>query len=76
MSEINQGAGFEQKLEALESLVSKMENGGMKLEELLDEYARGMRLSKELTQELDAAQKKMLILKNGELTIAETDNEL
>lgn len=65
MSEEKAGIGFEQKLEMLESLVTRMEGGGMKLEELLEEYALGMRLSKELTQELDAAQAKMLVLKNG-----------
>ena len=65
MSEEKTGIGFEQKLEMLESLVSRMEGGGMKLEDLLVEYALGMRLSRELTQELEAAQAKMLVLKNG-----------
>ena len=65
MSEEKTGIGFEQKLEMLESLVSRMESGGMKLEDLLEEYALGMRLSRELTQELEAAQAKMLVLKNG-----------
>lgn len=65
MSEEKTGIGFEQKLEMLESLVSRMEGGGMKLEDLLEEYALGMRLSRELTQELEAAQAKMLVLKNG-----------
>ena len=65
MSEEKTGIGFEQKLEMLESLVSRMEGGGKKLEDLLEEYALGMRLSRELTQELEAAQAKMLVLKNG-----------
>lgn len=71
MSEGKTGIGFEQKLELLESLVTRMESGGMRLEELLEEYALGMRLSKELTQELDAAQAKMLVLKNGALNPVE-----
>lgn len=65
MSTKKSDLGFEQKLEMLEALVTKMEGGGMKLEELLEEYALGMRLSKELTQELDSAQAKMLVLKDG-----------
>lgn len=65
MSTKKSDLGFEQKLEMLEALVTKMEGSGMKLEELLEEYALGMRLSKELTQELDSAQAKMLVLKDG-----------
>lgn len=76
MSEEKAGIGFEQKLEMLESLVTRMEGGGMKLEELLEEYALGMRLSKELTQELDAAQAKMLVLKNGIVKPAEDGDGL
>ena len=37
MSEEKTGIGFEQKLEMLESLVTRMEGGGMKLEDLLEE---------------------------------------
>lgn len=76
MSEEKAGIGFEQKLEMLESLVTRMEGGGMKLEDLLEEYASGMRLSKELTQELDAAQAKMLVLKNGIVKPAEDGDGL
>lgn len=76
MSEEKTGIGFEQKLEMLESLVTRMEGGGMRLEDLLSEYALGMRLSKELTQELEAAQAKMLVLKNGSLKPAEDSDGL
>ena len=76
MSEEKTGIGFEQKLEMLESLVTRMEGGGMRLEDLLSEYTLGMRLSKELTQELEAAQAKMLVLKNGSLKPAEDGDGL
>ena len=76
MSEEKTGIGFEQKLEMLESLVTRMEGGGMRLEDLLSEYALGMHLSKELTQELEAAQAKMLVLKNGSLKPAEDGDGL
>ena len=76
MSEEKTGIGFEQKLEMLESLVTRMEGGGMRLEDLLSEYALGMQLSKELTQELEAAQAKMLVLKNGSLKPAEDGDGL
>lgn len=71
MSEKTSNIGFEQKLEMLEALVKKMESGNMKLDELLDEYATAMRILKELSHELDAAQAKMLILKEGLVKPAE-----
>ncbi len=71
MSENGRGEGFEQKLEKLENLVNRMENGGMKLEELLKEYSEGIRLSKELAKELDTAQAGMQILSGGELKTEE-----
>lgn len=76
MSTKKSDLGFEQKLEMLEALVTKMEGGGMKLEELLEEYALGMRLSKELTQELDSAQAKMLVLKDGTTRPADEEDGL
>lgn len=76
MNQQQEGLGFEQKIELLESLVSKMEGGGLKLEELLEQYGIGMRLSQELMQELDAAQAKMQILKNGLLTPTEDGHEV
>ncbi len=76
MNQQQEGLGFEQKIEMLESLVSKMEGGGLKLEELLEQYGIGMRLSQELMQELDAAQAKMQILKNGLLTPMEDEHEV
>lgn len=76
MSENGRGEGFEQKLEKLENLVSKMESGGMKLEELLQEYSEGMRLSRELEKELDAAQADMQILSGGEIKEEEPADDL
>lgn len=58
---------FEGKLEQLEALVEAMETGGMSLEEMLAAYEKGMKLSRQLTLELEKAQTKLLKLRDGKL---------
>ena len=60
-------AGFEQKLDLLEGLVKKMEEGGMQLEDLMASYEQGIKLAQGLSQELDQAQAKLLRLKGSVL---------
>lgn len=57
---------FEEKLLELEALVRKMEEGSMPLQDTLAAYEEGMRLSKQLTNELDGAEKRMLELSGGQ----------
>ncbi len=76
MSKEKAGINFEQKLEILEALVLKMEGGNLKLEELLEEYAKGMELSKELMQELETAQGRLEILKGDSIKNLEDADEL
>ena len=59
---------FEEKLLELEALVRKMEEGSMPLAETLSAYEAGMKLSKALTEELSAAEKRMLELSGGQTT--------
>lgn len=59
--------GFEQKLEMLETLVNKMGEGGLSLEELLKEYELGVKLSHELNADLEKAQAKLMTLQCGVL---------
>ena len=59
-------ASFEEKQTELEGLVRKMEGGSLPLSEALAAYESGMKLSKQLTEELAAAEKKMLELSGGE----------
>ena len=58
---------FEDRLVALENLVRKMEGGGLSLDESLTAYEAGMKLSAELTEALNTAEKRMLEL-SGELS--------
>ena len=68
--------GFEKNLEALEALVAKMEEGGMQLEQLMQAYEEGVRLAQGLNKELDAAQAKLMVLKDGTLTQAQADDDI
>ena len=58
---------FEDRLLALEELVRKMEGGSLPLNESLAAYEEGIRLSRQLTDELAAAEKRMLELSGGQL---------
>ena len=59
---------FEDRLMELEGLVKKMEGGALPLDEALSAYEEGMKLSRQLTEELSAAEKRMLELSGGQLT--------
>ena len=59
-------ATFEDRLMELDALVKKMEEGSMPLNEALAAYEEGIKLSKALTEELSAAEKRMQELSGGE----------
>ncbi|MBR6185251.1 MAG: exodeoxyribonuclease VII small subunit [Clostridia bacterium] len=60
-------ASFEERLMELEGLVKKMEGGSLPLSEALSAYEEGMKLSRQLTEELSGAEKRMLELSGGQL---------
>lgn len=64
---------FEAKLDQLEALVKRMEDGGMQLDELMKVYEQGTTLSQALHQELEKAQTRMQQLKAGVLMPVEGD---
>jgi exodeoxyribonuclease VII small subunit len=57
---------FEQSLERLETIVEDLEGGSLTLEESLRHYEEGIRLSRRLTTTLDAAEKRIERLVEGE----------
>ena len=57
---------FEEKLLELETLVRRMEEGSMSLQDTLAAYEAGMRLSRQLSEELSGAEKRMLELSGGQ----------
>jgi exodeoxyribonuclease VII small subunit len=68
---------FEAALQELETLVEKMEQGELSLEDSLSHFERGVKLSRTCQQALKAAEQKVEILmqKNAREEIAPFDSE-
>ena len=64
---IAEGLTFERALEELESLVARMEDGRLPLEESLAAYQRGAELIRFCESKLTDAQARVAILDGGEL---------
>ena len=64
---------FEENLADLESIVQKLENGDVALEEAIAEFQKGMQLSKDLQKTLDQAEKTLVKVMQADGT--ETDLE-
>ena len=69
--------GFEQSLKELESLVEKMEQGDLSLEDSLSHFERGVQLSRACQKALKEAEQKVEILmqKSGQDEITAFDSE-
>ena len=53
---------FEESLAQLEEIATKLESGNLGLEEARKEFEKGIKLSKECSEKLDEAEKKINIL--------------
>lgn len=51
---------FEENLQDLEAIVTKLENGDVALEDAISEFQKGMVLSKQLQKTLDQAEKTLV----------------
>lgn len=61
------GKKFEEALKELEEIVRKMEGGDMTLEESLESFEEGIRLSRFCSERLDEAERRIeILLKNEE----------
>lgn len=61
---------FEESLNQLEKIAQDIEKGGLSLEEAISQFEKGIKLSKECSEILDKAEKRINILiqsENGEL---------
>ena len=56
---------FDEGLARLEAVLERLENGGLGLEEALKCYEEGVKLSASLQQQLDSAQRKVEVLRQG-----------
>jgi len=72
-----QSVPFEQSLNELETLVEKMEQGDLSLEESLQHFERGVQLTRACQQALKAAEQKVeaLLKKNGQEEVIPFDSE-
>lgn len=57
---------FEESLSELESVAQNLEKGNLSLDEAILEFEKGMRLSKECSEKLEQAEKRINILVNNE----------
>lgn len=57
---------FEEALKKLEKIVDDLEGGNLSLDESLDKYGEGIRLSKMCSKKLEVAKKKVEILLKSE----------
>ena len=57
---------FEEALKRLEKIVEELENGSLSLDESLEKYEEGIKLSKMCSKKLEVARKKVEILLKSE----------
>ena len=57
---------FEESIKELEKIVASLEKGDIGLEESLDLFEKGIKLSKACNEMLDKAERKVSVLINGE----------
>ncbi|HFL0972133.1 exodeoxyribonuclease VII small subunit [Streptococcus pyogenes] len=65
---------FEENLQDLETIVNKLENGDVSLEEAISEFQKGMLLSKELQKTLQAAEKTLVKVMQADGTEVDMDD--
>ena len=65
---------FEENLQALEAIVTKLEPGDVALEDAISEFQKGMALSKELQQTLKEAEKTLVTVMQDDGTEVEMDS--
>lgn len=64
---------FEKNLEELETVASELERGNLSLEQAIEMFEKGIKLSKECSQKLDKAEKKINILVQGDNGLEEEE---
>lgn len=69
---------FEQSLKALETLVQQMEQGELTLQQSLEAFEEGVKLTRACQQQLETAEQRVHVLveKNGEITATPLDPEI
>ena len=66
---------FEEMMDSLEKISGELENGNLTLDEAMQKFEEGMKLSKKCSEILDSAEKKIKILINNGEDLIEEDFE-
>jgi len=59
------GVKFEEQLENLESIVTRIDSGELSLEESIDAFERGVKLVRSLNHKLDEVERRVEVLTRG-----------
>lgn len=68
---------FEKNLSTLEKLVEALESGDLSLEQSLNQFEKGVKMTRECQAALEAAEQKveMLVARNGEIELVDFDED-
>ena len=66
---------FEESMEALEGIVKELEEGKLNLEDSVEKFEEGIKLSKDCNEILEKAEKKIVMLVKDDDEIIEEDFE-
>lgn len=64
---------FEEQIEQLEQIVSEIEKGDLNLDESVEKFEEGMKISKECNKMLEDAEKKITILLSEDSEVKEKE---
>ncbi len=66
---------FEEQIEELESIIKELEAGKLNLDESVEKFEEGMKISKECSKMLESAERKITILLNKDGNVEEENFE-
>lgn len=70
---MEENLNFEESMQKLETIANELEKGNLSLDESVNKFEEGMKLSKKCNDFLEAAEKKITILINNGNDMAEED---
>ena len=66
---------FEEQIEELENIIKELEAGKLNLDESVEKFEEGMKISKECSKMLESAERKITILLNKDGNVEEENFE-
>lgn len=66
---------FEEQIEELEGIIKELEAGKLNLDESVEKFEEGMKISKECSKMLESAERKITILLNKDGNVEEENFE-